>query len=64
VFGRRAGWDSSALRRSHVAWNAKSLDRWLTNPELFISGQKMGYSVPDAQDRVDIIAFLGSPDTR
>jgi cytochrome c len=69
VFGRRAGrvagFDySPALRRSHVVWNAKSLDRWLTNPELFIPGQKMGYSVPDAQDRADIVAFLGSPDAR
>ena len=69
VFGRRAGrvtgFDySPALRRSHVVWNVKSLDRWLTNPELFIPGQKMGYSVPDAQDRADIIAFLGSPDAR
>jgi len=69
VFGRRAGrvagFDySPALRRSHVVWNAKSLDRWLTNPELFIPGQKMGYSVPDAQDRTDIVAFLGSPDAR
>jgi cytochrome c len=69
VFGRHvgqvAGFDySPALRRSHVVWNAKSLDRWLTNPELFIPGQKMGYSVPDAQDRADIIAFLASPDAR
>jgi cytochrome c len=69
VFGRHvaevAGFDySPALRRSHVVWNAKSLDRWLTNPELFIPGQKMGYSVPDAQDRADIIAFLGSPGAR
>jgi cytochrome c len=45
-------------------WNAKSLDRWLANPELFIPGQKMGYSVPDAKDRADIIAFLASPDAR
>jgi cytochrome c len=45
-------------------WNTKSLDRWLANPELFIPGQKMGYSVPDAKDRADIIAFLASPDAR
>ena len=69
VFGRHvaqvAGFDySPALRRSHVVWNAKSLDRWLTDPEAFIPGQKMGYSVPDAQDRTDIIAFLASPDAR
>jgi cytochrome c len=69
VFGRHAGqvvgYDySPALRRSQVVWNARSLDRWLTNPELFIPGQKMGYTVPDAQDRVDIIAFLGGADAR
>jgi cytochrome c len=59
------GYDySPALRRSQVVWNARSLDRWLTNPELFIPGQKMGYTVPDAQDRLDIIAFLGSADAR
>lgn len=63
--GRVAGFDySPALRLSHVIWNAKSLDHWLTNPELFIPGQKMGYSVPDAKDRADIIAFLASPDAR
>ena len=43
-----------------MVWNARSLDRWLTNPEGFIPGQKMGYTVPDAQDRADIIAFLAS----
>jgi cytochrome c len=69
VFGRHvaqvAGFDySPALRRSHVVWNSKSLDRWLTNPEAFIPGQKMGYTVPDGQDRADIIAFLASPDAR
>jgi cytochrome c len=69
VFGRRvaqvAGFDySPALRHSHVVWNATSLDRWLTNPEAFIPGQKMGYTVPDEQDRADIIAFLASPEAR
>ena len=69
VFGRRvaqvAGFDySPALRHSHVVWNATSLDRWLTNPEAFIPGQKMGYTVPDGQDRADIIAFLESPEAR
>jgi cytochrome c len=69
VFGRRVaqvpGFDySPALRHSHVVWNATSLERWLTNPEAFIPGQKMGYTVPDGQDRADIIAFLASPEAR
>lgn len=66
VYGRKAaqvaGFDySAALRESHIIWNAKSLDRWLTNPEKLVPGQKMGYSVPAGKDRADIIAFLASP---
>jgi cytochrome c len=69
VFGRHVasvpGFDySPALRRSNVVWGAKTLDHWLTNPEAFIPGQKMGFSVPDPQDRVDVIAFLASPAAR
>lgn len=63
VFGRRAGlavgYDySSALKKSKVMWSAKTLDQWLTNPERLIPGQKMGYSVTDALDRADLIAYL------
>jgi len=63
VFGRQAGTAadyeySDALRHSKVVWNAATLDRWLTNPELLIPGQKMGYSVSDSQDRADVISYL------
>ena len=69
VFGRHAGqvegFDySKALKSADVTWNARSLDRWLTDPEAFLPGQKMGYSVADAQDRADIISFLASPEAR
>jgi cytochrome c len=69
VFGRRAGqvagFDySKALRSAHVTWTARSLDRWLTDPEAFLPGQKMGYSVADPRDRADIISFLASPAAR
>ncbi len=69
VFGRHAASVrdfnySPALRQSRVTWTPQNLDRWLTNPEAFIPGQKMGYSVPDPQDRADIIAFLASPEAR
>ena len=63
VFGRRAGrvagYDySAALKASKVVWAEKTLDAWLANPERSIPGQKMGYSVPDAGDRADLIAYL------
>ena len=69
VFDRRAasvpGFDySPALKQSGVRWTAANLNRWLTDPEAFIPGQKMGYQVSEPVDRRDIIAFLASPAAR
>jgi cytochrome c len=63
VFGRRAGsvpdYDySAALRASRVVWNETTLDRWLADPQALVPGTKMTFSVDDAQDRADVIAFL------
>jgi cytochrome c len=63
VFGRKAGsiadYDySKAVKKSKVVWNDKTLDRWLTDPEKLIPGQKMGFQVSEAKDRADIIAYL------
>lgn len=63
VFGRHAGsvagfGYSSALRQSAVTWNAETLERWLTDPEQFIPGQRMYYKVSDAGERRAIIAYL------
>lgn len=63
VFDRRAGalpnYDySNAVKTSGLVWTAQNLDRWLSNPEALIPGQKMGYSVSDADDRADLIAYL------
>jgi len=63
VFGRKAGSVadyaySPALRKSKVVWGDKTLEQWLANPEKLIPGQKMAYSVPNAQDRADLIAYL------
>ena len=69
VFGARAGTQpnytySPALAASGVTWIEKNLDRWLTQPEAMVPGQKMGISVPSAQDRADVIAYLKSLPTR
>ena len=63
VFGRRAGSVggfaySSALQRANIVWDRDTLDAWLGNPEVLIPGQRMGYSVENATDRDDIIAYL------
>jgi cytochrome c len=63
VFGRTAGKTSGylyseALKSSKVVWTDKMLNLWLADPEKFIPGQKMGISVPDANERADLIAYL------
>lgn len=65
VVGRRAGSVpgfaySAALRRSGIVWNARLLDRWLTDPEKLVPGQRMGYRVDDPQIRADIVAYLAT----
>jgi len=63
VFGRAAakapGYDySAALKASAIVWTAANLDKWLRNPEKLVPGQKMGFMVPSAQERADLIAYL------
>lgn len=65
VFGRRAGsikgYDySRALKRSQVTWDARSLDRWLADPEQFIPGQNMDFKISNAVERAALIAYLQS----
>ncbi len=63
VFGRKAGSladysYSKALRGSDFVWNDQTLDRWLTNPQALVPGQKMNFKTAQAEDRADLIAYL------
>ncbi len=65
VFGRVAGKApdftySQALGAATHRWSAQKLQAWLANPEAVVPGQAMGYSVPDAQDRLAVVAYLQS----
>ncbi|MFM2449021.1 MAG: hypothetical protein RIS44_1471 [Pseudomonadota bacterium] len=65
LLGRRAGAVpgfaySPALASSKLVWNASTLDRWLSNPEALVPGQRMGYSLSDAAQRADVIAYLST----
>jgi cytochrome c len=65
VVGRKAGSVagfkySQALKNSKIVWSGKTLNSWLANPEQVIAGQQMFYSVADAKDRLDLIAYLQS----
>lgn len=63
VFGRKAGSAkgfeySPALQRAKFKWDAARLDQWLTNPQGFVPGAKMGFRLSDPQRRADVIAYL------
>lgn len=63
VVGRKAGslsdyTYSKAVKASDVVWDETTLEKWLTNPQAFIPGQKMNFKVADPTDRADIIAYL------
>lgn len=63
VYGRKAGTSpgfaySDAVRHSGLTWTGANLDRWLTDTDAMMPESQMGFSVPKAQDRADIIAFL------
>jgi cytochrome c len=53
---------SSALEKAgkgkRLRWNAESLDQWLIDPETYLPGQAMNYSLKNAEDRRVIIEYL------
>lgn len=63
VFGRKAGSVagfsySAALRTSGVTWSERTLDIWLSDTDAFVPQNEMGFRVPKAAERADIIAYL------
>jgi cytochrome c len=63
VVGRKAGSlpdfpYATALISAGFVWDEALLDRWLTDPQALVPGQRMGYRLGEAQDRADVIAYL------
>ena len=63
VFGRKAGTISgfrfsAELKASGTIWDDQSLDKWLRDTDAMIPGNQMGFSVPKATERADLIAYL------
>ena len=63
VFGRKSGSApgynySPALKSAGITWDEQELDKYLTNPTADIHGTKMVISVPNAEDRQNVIAYL------
>lgn len=68
VMGRNAGTSphygfSQALKDggdSGLVWNAETLDRYLADPPTAVPGTSMSSTVPAANDRADVIAYLAT----
>jgi cytochrome c len=63
VYGRKSGsvpgYDySPALKSAGITWDEQSLDKFLTNPAADVHGTKMAISIPNAEDRQNLIAYL------
>jgi len=63
VYGRKAGSVadfsySDELKAAKITWDAESLDKWLTNPEVMMPNTDMAFHVSSSQERADIIQFL------
>ena len=49
---------SPAIKRADITWDEQTLDKFLQNPQADVHGTKMPISVPHAQDRENVIAYL------
>jgi cytochrome c len=63
VYGRKAGSIpgfaySKGLKSSGIIWTDEKLEKWLTDPDLMIADNNMSFSIPKAEERRDLIAFL------
>jgi len=63
VFGRKAGsvagfGYSAGLKNLGATWTDANLERWLSDPDLMVRDNNMSFSVPKAQERRDLIAYL------
>jgi cytochrome c len=63
VFGRKSGSEtgfkySAALKAANITWDEKTLDQFLENPSGDVHGTSMFVSLPSAEDRQNVIAYL------
>jgi cytochrome c len=63
VYGRKAGsvpgfTYSAGLKNSGLTWTDATLEKWLSDPDLVVPDNNMSFSVPKAEERRDLIAYL------
>jgi cytochrome c len=63
AYGRKAGsvpgfTYSAGLKNLGLTWNDATLERWLSDPDMVVPDNNMSFSVPKAEERRDVIAYL------
>ena len=64
IFTRKAGEIadfrySPAIKRSGIVWTPETLDKFITDPQAVVPGNRMPYAgIANAGDRADLIAYL------
>jgi cytochrome c len=64
IFGRKAGEIadfrySPAIKRSDIVWTPEMVDKFITDPQTMVPGNRMPYAgMAGAADRADLIAYL------
>jgi cytochrome c len=64
IFTRKAGEIadfrySPAIKRSGIVWTPETLDKFITDPQALVPGNRMPYAgMANANDRADLIAYL------
>jgi len=51
---------SAALSKANLTWDAKTLDRWLEDPQALVPGNTMGYAMRSPERRALVIEYLTS----
>ncbi len=64
ILGRKAGTSgfkySPQMKAANWNWDEAILDRYLQNPQAMVPGVDMPFSIPDREERADIIAYIGT----
>jgi cytochrome c len=55
---------SQAMQNSGIVWNEQTLDAYLANPRQAVPGTTMTVSMPNANERAAVIAYLGTLGSR
>jgi cytochrome c len=64
IFSRKAGEVadfrySPAIKRSGIVWSPEALDKFITDPQALVPGNRMPYAgMASASDRADLIAYI------